>query len=119
MTSLDSEISLSVMRTSSRISSARFRSSIPSSVKRTLREPFVPRIKSCLPSSCSSAFNWVDRVGCERCSDSAAAEMLCSLATARKYCNTRSSITIASWQKYSAHINRFQLYKYIIDKYLI
>ena len=37
-----------------------------------------------------------ERVGCERCRDSAAPEMLCSLATARKYSSTLISIVWTS-----------------------
>ena len=89
----ESETSLSALRTSSSISSARLRSIMPSSVSVTRREPRVTRISSRLPSSSSSAFSCVESVGCERCSDSAAADMLCSRATARKYCSTLSSMS--------------------------
>lgn len=77
-------ISSSALFTKVRISSARLRRIMPSSVRVTFREPLVPRTSSCLPSSSSRAFSWVERVGWVRCKDWAAAEMLCSRATAKK-----------------------------------
>lgn len=89
------ESSACVRETSSIISSARFRSSIPSSVSSILR---LPRTMSCLPSSSSSSRSCRESVGCVRCSACAAAEMLCSLATARKYLSTLNSMPDTSNQ---------------------
>ena len=77
-------ISSSAFCTRERISSARRRRIMPSSVSTTFREPLVPRISSCFPNSSSIPFSWVDRAGWEMCRDSAAAEMLCSRATVKK-----------------------------------
>ena len=84
MASSEQEISSWVRLTREKISSARLRKIIPSSVRVTFREPLVPRMSSCFPSSSSRPFSWVERVGWERCSDCAAPEMLCSRATAKK-----------------------------------
>lgn len=55
--------SSSVLSTMSRISSARLRRSIPSSVSRTLK---LPQTKSFFPSSPSRSLSCLDRVGWER-----------------------------------------------------
>ena len=65
------------------ISSARLRSSIPSSVSVTF---LLPRISSFFPSSSSRSFNCRERGGCVIRRVSAALVMLSSLATVRKYC---------------------------------
>ena len=51
----------------------------------------LPLIRSCFPTSSSKSFNCLDSGGCVIFKVSAARVMLSSLATARKYCNTRIS----------------------------
>ena len=73
--------SSAVLSTMSRMSSALRRSSIPSSVSRTLK---LLRTKSFLPSSASRSLSCLDRVGWEIWSRSAAWVTLPSRATSRK-----------------------------------
>ena len=107
MTSSEPRISASVLCIRASISSARFRRIIPSSVSTTFREPFTPRMSSCLPSSSSKAFSWVDSAGWEMCKVSAAAVMFCSLATVRKYSKTRNSMGIVPL--FCQYIEKFHL----------
>ena len=83
-------ISLTVLRARLRISSARLRRNTPSSVSVTF---LFPLTRSTLPSSCSKSASCLESVGCVRCRNSAALVKFCSLATARKYSSTRSSIS--------------------------
>ena len=54
------------------------------------------RVNSFFPSSSSSAFSALERVGCVTCSCAAARDMFSSRATARKYFRVRISIVIPS-----------------------
>lgn len=83
--------SRSVLSTSSRISSARRRSSRPSVVRESRR---VPRAKSFTPSSSSAWAICRLRVGWVMCSTSAAFVMLSCWATAKKYRRNWTSIAM-------------------------
>ena len=82
--------SSSVLSTSERMSSARFRRSIPSSVSRT---EWLLRTKSFRPSSVSSSLICFESAGCVTCTLSAAREMFCSLAASRKYLSVLISMS--------------------------
>ena len=73
-------------------SSARLRRRIPSGVNETL---WLCRTKSLVPSSSSRSLICRESVGCVTCRKLAAPVTLPSLATARKYRNTRNSIAMA------------------------
>ena len=81
--------SASVFSIMSTTSSARLRRRIPSGVRETL---WLCRTKSLVPSSSSSSLSCRESVGCVTCRKFAAPVMLPSLATARKYRNTRNSM---------------------------
>ena len=89
------EISRLVFSQSIRISSARLRSSTPSSVRVT---PLLLRINSCFPNSASSSISCFESEGCAIFRLFDARVIFPSRATVRKYRNKRSSIVIRSLQ---------------------
>ena len=93
--------SFSVLSARSTISSARRRSSIPSSVNVTLR---APRENSVTPTSSSNCASCRLNVGCVICSSSAAFVIFSSRATARKYLSIRNSIASASFYPGQLHL---------------
>ena len=107
--------SRSAFSASSRISWARRRRSIPSSVSTTR---YWPRRKSFTPSSSSSCINWRERVGWVTCSSAAALVMFSSRATARKYRRTRSSMPSAS-SLFSPVYHAFQASRKVRNVYFV
>ena len=92
------------------ISSARFCSKNPASVSSIF---LLPRTKSCLPNSFSKFCICRERLGCVMYSDSAALEMLCSRAIARKYLNSRISMFLLLFRiisQYSMPVKHEKLY---------
>ena len=87
-------------------SSARLRSSIPSSVRAMLK---LRRRNSFFPSSSSSERMARERVGWVTCRSSAAWVMFSSRATARKYRRVRMSMVLPPYEIHKTYITIYSI----------